>query len=118
MKIEKEFENDGVDLRSKLKTESSEFLAPKYLHEKMKLSILEMSRIQMISKDFQCSTQLINSKKQEFNNLAVKNRCLIKITMSLPSSQSAIPSSDSKISSGSIHISSGDLSTEPVKSEM
>ena len=43
---EKEYENDGVDLRSRLKSESSVFLAPKYLHEKLKVFLLEMSRIQ------------------------------------------------------------------------
>ncbi len=120
IKIEKKYENEGVDLRSKLKSEPSEFLAPKYLHEKMKLSILEMSRIQTISKDIKCSVELIKSKKQEFNNLASKNRCLIKITILSPppsTARSTAPS-DPKISSGSIHVSSGDLTTEPVRSEI
>lgn len=84
----------------------------------MKLLLLEMSRIQTISKDFKCSLQLIKSKKQEFNSLAVKNRCLMTIkTLSSSSSSTSQPAApmDSKISSGSIHISNGDLSTEPVK---
>jgi hypothetical protein len=83
----------------------------------MKLLLLEMSRIQTISKDFKCSLQLIKSKKQEFNSLAVKNRCLMTIKTSSSSSSTSQPAApmDSKISSGSIHISNGDLSTEPVK---
>jgi hypothetical protein len=115
IKFEKEYEKDGVDLRSKLKSDTiSQFLAPKYLHEKIKLLLLEMSQIETISKDFQCSAQLIKSKKQELNKLATKNRCLMTITSS---TQPTVPTT-SKISSGSIHISNDDLTTEQVKSEM
>ncbi|CAF4215102.1 unnamed protein product [Rotaria sp. Silwood2] len=109
-----EYETDNVDLRSTLKGDTtSQFFAPKYLHEKIKLYLFEMSQIQMLSKDIKCSTQLINNKKQEFNDLASKNRCLLSITLSSQSTISnRITPITSKISSGTIHVSNGDLTSE------
>jgi hypothetical protein len=74
-----------------------------------------MSQIETISKDFKCSVQLNNSKKQELNNLATKNRCLMTIKSS---TQPTISTTSNIISSGLIHVSNGDLTTEQVKSEM
>jgi hypothetical protein len=81
----------------------------------MKLLLLEMSQIQIISKDFKCSSQVINNKKHELKNLASKNHCLITITSS--SAQRTV-SPTSTISSESINISNGDIIAEPVKSEI
>lgn len=110
-KFEKDYEDDGVNLQSKFQGDSNQFLAPKYLHEKVKLFLLEMSLVQNISKDLKCSTQLINSKKRELSNLAIKNRCLLTIKSSSSSAQPAMP----KISSGTINVSNGDLTAEQVK---
>jgi hypothetical protein len=112
MKFEKEYEIDGVDLRSKLKSDSSQFLAPKYLHEKFKLLLLELSQTQIVSKDFKCSTEIIHTKTRELNDLALRNRCLLSITPS--SSQPTASSRTPKISSGTINVSNGDLTKEQV----
>jgi hypothetical protein len=109
IKFEKEYENDGVDIQSQLKPDTiSPILAPKYLHEKVKSFLRDMSQIQMISKDVKCSLQIINQKKHELNKLAEKHRCLISIKSA--SSQPTLPST-----SESIYISDGDLTTEQVK---
>jgi len=120
IKFEKEYEADGVDLRSRLKGDTtSQFLAPKYLHEKIKLLLLEMSQIQMVSKDFKCSTQSFNNKKREINDLASKNRCLLSMTLSSQPTASAPGTfTTSKISSGTINVSNGDLTTEQVRLEI
>ncbi|UJR14782.1 hypothetical protein I4U23_001770 [Adineta vaga] len=117
IKFEKEYEADGVDLRSRLKcVNTSQFLAPKYLHEKIKLYLIEMSQIQMVSKDFKCSLHLLDEKKNEIKALAAKNHCLISIASPLLPKAAPLPSrathSTSKISSGAINISNGDLTTE------
>lgn len=114
-KCEKQYENDGVDLRGALKNrESIEFRAPKYLHEKIKLFLLELSRIESISEEFLCQSQLIEKKKQEINNLASKHRCLINIKLSSSLESTAAP----KTSSDAIRISNGDLTTEKVRLRM
>ncbi|CAF1120872.1 unnamed protein product [Rotaria sordida] len=118
IKFEKEYETDNIDLRSTLKIDTtSQFLAPKYLHEKIKLFLFEMSQIQMLSKDIKCSTQLINNKKQEFIDLALKNHCLLSITptsssLSQSTTSNRIIPNTTKISSGTINVSYGDLTTE------
>mgnify|MGYP006892781112 CR=1 FL=1 len=102
IKFEKTHENDSVDLRTKFKANSNEFLAPKYLHEKIKVFLLELSQLQTISNDFPCSYQLVKDKKTELNNLAIKHRCLMTIQ---------VPSRSSNL----IQILNGDLSTAEVK---
>ncbi|CAF1400134.1 unnamed protein product [Adineta steineri] len=111
IRFEKQHEIDGVDLRSGLKCDkTSQFLAPKYLHEKIKVFLLEMSQIQMASKDFQCSVQLFKTKKNEINTLALKNRCLLSISLS------SQPKASSRVAgtatSTAISVSNGDLITE------
>ncbi|CAF4736765.1 unnamed protein product [Rotaria sp. Silwood1] len=114
IKFEKKYETDNVDLRSALNGDTtSQFVAPKYLHEKIKLFLFEMSQIQMLSKDIKCSTQLINNKKQELNDLASKNHCLLSITLSSQSTTyNRITPTTSKISSETINVSNGDLTAE------
>ena len=113
--FEKQYENDGVDLRDALKNrESTGFLAPKKLHEKIKLFLLELSRIESISEEFLCQAQLIEKNKQEINNLASKDRCLIHIRLQTATKQSTAAAAP-KSYSDTIRISNGDLATEKVR---
>ena len=107
--------DDGVELRGALRDrEAIGFLAPKRLHEKIKLFLLELCRIDSISKEFLCVPQLFEKRKQEMNDLAEKYRCLINIR--LPSSvQSVAASTVSKTYSDAIRISNGDLALESVR---
>ncbi|CAF2078344.1 unnamed protein product [Rotaria magnacalcarata] len=114
IEFEKQNETDGVDLRSKLKNEpASQFIAPKYLHAKIKLFILEMSQLKVLSKEIKCAKQLIHKKKDELYELALKSRCLLSITLSPQATAfRRMAPTISKVSSETINISNGDLTTE------
>ena len=99
----------------------SQLLAPKYLHAEVKLFLFEISQVQMVSKDFKCSLQLLNEKKSEISTLASKTHCLLSISPSSSSlSLPKVPSSPVtnptpvKVGSGEIHVINGDLTKEQV----
>ncbi|CAF0856222.1 unnamed protein product [Adineta ricciae] len=125
-KFDKRYEDDGVNILTGLKSDgTSQVLAPKYLHAEVKLFLFEMGQVQMVSKDFRCSSQLLKEKKSEISTLASRNHCLLSINSSSSSSSSSsslpkVPSSpvthqiSVKVGPGEIHVINGDLTKEQV----